>query len=140
MNSNGPVIIIEDDVDDQEIMTEIFKELDYKNPICFFSNGYEALEFLNRTDIIPFLIMSDINMPMLDGFALRDKVKMDAKLQVKCIPYLFFTTAASQQVVVDAYSRSVQGFFVKDNSMEDLKDTISTIMKYWKKCSSPNRF
>ncbi|MDB5196955.1 MAG: response regulator [Flaviaesturariibacter sp.] len=140
MNQDGPVIIIEDDIDDQEIMTAVFKELNYTNQIYFFSSGYDALEFLNRTDIIPFLIMSDINMPLIDGFALRDKVKMDAKLQVKCIPYLFFTTAASQQAVIDAYSRSVQGFFVKDNNMEGLRETLDIIMRYWKKCSSPNRF
>ena len=140
MNKNGPVVVIEDDLDDQEILTQVFKELDYSNPVCFFKDGQEALDYLNRTDVIPFVILSDINMPKLDGFALRDKIKMDAKLQVKCIPYLFFTTAASQQAVIDAYSRSVQGFFVKDNSMEELKDTIHVIMQYWRKCSSPNRF
>ncbi|RYY97368.1 MAG: response regulator [Chitinophagaceae bacterium] len=140
MNRNGPVIIIEDDIDDQEILSSVFTTLGYTNQIIFFNDGEAALGYLNRTDVIPFLILSDVNMPKLDGFALRDKVKMDAKLQVKCIPYLFFTTSASQQAVIDAYSKSVQGFFVKENTMEDLTDTIDTIMRYWKKCSSPNNF
>ncbi|RYZ20591.1 MAG: response regulator [Chitinophagaceae bacterium] len=140
MNKNGPVIIIEDDIDDQEILTEVFRQLNYPNPIHFFQNGLEALDFLNQTDVIPFLILSDVNMPKIDGFALREKVKMDAKLQVKCIPYLFFTTSASQKAVIDAYSMSVQGFFVKENRMSELKDTISVIMQYWQKCSSPNNF
>jgi DNA-binding NarL/FixJ family response regulator len=86
------------------------------------------------------LILSDINLPRLDGFALRNKVKMDAALQVKCIPYIFFSTATNQKAVVDAYSMSVQGFFVKENKYSDLKDTISTIMKYWQKCVAPNHF
>jgi DNA-binding NarL/FixJ family response regulator len=79
-------------------------------------------------------------MPKLDGFALRDKIKMDAKLQLKCIPYLFFTTASSQKSIIDAYSLSVQGFFVKQNSMEELGKTITVIMEYWKRCSSPKNF
>jgi hypothetical protein len=29
MNKNGPIIVIEDDMDDQELLVEIFKELDY---------------------------------------------------------------------------------------------------------------
>jgi len=140
MNRNGPVIVIEDDIDDQDILTDVFTKLGYDNEICFFGDGESALEHLNRTDVIPFLILSDVNMPKLDGFALRDKVKMDAKLQVKCIPYLFFTTSGSQQAVIDAYSKSVQGFFVKENSMEGLTETIDIIMRYWKKCSSPNNF
>ncbi|RYD99969.1 MAG: response regulator [Sphingobacteriales bacterium] len=140
MNRNGPVIVIEDDEDDQEILKSVFHDLGYANQIHFFQDGEAALDFLNRTDIIPFLILSDVNMPRLDGFALREKVKMDAKLQVKCIPYLFFTTSASQQSVIDAYSMSVQGFFVKENTMSELRDTIRVIMEYWMKCSSPNNF
>jgi DNA-binding NarL/FixJ family response regulator len=79
-------------------------------------------------------------MPNLDGFALRSKIKMDAALQIKCIPYLFFTTASSQKAVVDAYSLSVQGFFVKQHKMEELEKTISVIMDYWKRCVAPNNF
>lgn len=121
MNTGGPIIIIEDDQDDQDMLRQAFAQLNYSNEVCFFDNGQLALDYLNRTDIIPFLILSDINMPVLNGFALRDKIKMDAKLQVKCIPYLFFTTASNQAVIIDAYSKSVQGFFVKPNSISELE-------------------
>lgn len=140
MNRTGPVIIIEDDLDDEEILQSVFNKLNYPNKIIFFSDGQEALDYLNRTDIIPFLILSDINMPKLDGFALRDKVKTDAALQIKCIPYLFFSTALSQRMVIDAYSKSVQGFFVKESSMSELEKTIQIIMEYWMRCASPNNF
>lgn len=140
MNRNGPVIIIEDDDDDKEILEEVFQKLGYTNKLLFFLNGQKALDFLNTTDEIPFLILSDINMPVLDGFALRSKIKLDAKLQLKCIPYLFFSTASSQKAVIDAYSLSVQGFFIKQNTMDELEKTISVIMEYWKRCASPNNF
>jgi len=90
MNKDRPVIIIEDDVDDQELLTEVFEKLNYPNKLIFFKDGELALDFLNRGDITPFLILSDINMPKLDGFALRQKIKLDEKLQLRCIPYLFF--------------------------------------------------
>ena len=98
----GPIIVIDDDPDDREVLKEIFEKIDYPNVVRYFVDGETALEYLNRTDVIPFLILSDINMPVLDGFALRDKVKIDAKLQVKCIPYLFFKTASNQQLIIDA--------------------------------------
>jgi CheY-like chemotaxis protein len=140
MNCNGPVIVIEDDIDDKEVLEEVFQKLDYPNQLLFFQDGQSALDFLNSSDVTPFIILSDINMPKLDGFALRNKIKMDAALQIKCIPYLFFTTASSQRAVVDAYSLSVQGFFVKQNKMEELEKTISVIMEYWKRCVAPNNF
>ena len=140
MNRNGPVIIIEDDQDDQDILQEVFKNLPYTNELYFFSDGQKALDFLNDTDLVPFLILSDINMPKLDGFALRDKIKMDAKLQLKCIPYLFFSTAASQDAVITAYSLSVQGFFIKQTRIEEIEKTIIVIMEYWTRCAAPNNF
>ena len=140
VNKNGPIIIIEDDADDQDVLTEIFKKLDYSNKVLFFFDGQEALDFVSTSNDAPFLILSDINMPKLNGFALREKLKTDAKLSIKCIPYLFFSTASNQKSVIDAYSLSVQGFFVKPNSMSDLEKTIFSIMEYWRRCAAPNDF
>jgi CheY-like chemotaxis protein len=140
MNKNGPVIVIEDDLDDQDILREVFQKLAYTNEVIFFSDGELALDYLNRMDVLPFIIISDINMPKLDGFALRNKLKTDAALEIKCIPYLFFSTALSQKAVIDAYSMSVQGFFIKPNTMSELEKTIGAIMEYWKRCAAPNNF
>lgn len=140
LNKNGPVIVIEDDADDQDFLTEIFQKLNYPNKIRFFSDGHEALDYINTTDELPFLILSDINMPKLNGFALREKLRTDANLNAKCIPYLFFSTALNQKTVIEAYSQSVQGFFVKQNSMIELEKTIQAIMEYWRRCAAPNDF
>jgi len=140
MNKNGPVIIIEDDEDDQEILKEVFEKLGYPNELIFFFDGQTALDFLNKPTTLPFIILSDINMPKLTGLELRNKLKTDADLAVKCIPYLFFSTALNQKAVIDAYSMSVQGFFIKQNSMSELEKTITVIMEYWKRCAAPNNF
>jgi CheY-like chemotaxis protein len=141
MNKNGPIIIIEDDPEDQEILETVFKNLGYtNNELIFFEDGEKALAFLDQPKIIPFIILSDINMPKLNGFELRTKLRTDHDLAIKCIPYLFFSTALNQQAVIDAYSMSVQGFFVKENSIKDLEKSISVIMEYWKRCAAPNNF
>ena len=137
VNKNGPVIIIEDDEDDRDFLIEVFDKLNYQNEILFFADGEAAYEHIVNSREKPFLILSDINMPKLSGFALRDKLKMDAKLSNKCIPYLFFSTAANQKAVIDSYSKSVQGFFVKQASISELEKTISVIMEYWRRCAAP---
>ena len=140
MNKVGPIIVIEDDPDDQEILVEIFQRLGYVNKIIYFQDGNEALTFLNKSDVQPFLILSDINMPKLSGFELRNMVFTNEQLQTKCIPYLFFTTSASKKSVIDAYTLSVQGFFVKPTSMQALEDTIRKIIEYWNECIAPSQF
>ena len=57
---------------------------------------------------------------------------------MKSIPYLFFTTSAEQNHVIDAYSRSIQGFFVKPRSYDKIKTMIAKIVEYWMECESPN--
>jgi hypothetical protein len=57
---------------------------------------------------------------------------------MKSIPYLFFSTSAEQNHVIDAYSRSIQGFFVKPTNYDQLKSTITKIVEYWQECVSPN--
>ena len=140
MNKNGEIIIIEDDEDDQFLLEEVFNTLQYPNKRVYFPDGLAALEYLHATSNAPFLILSDINLPKLNGFELRNKLHTDAELKLKCIPYLFFSTAINQKVVIDAYSTSAQGFFVKQTSFEELLDTIKVIMEYWKKCAAPNNF
>lgn len=138
MNKNGPIIVIEDDADDQLLMNEIFKKLNYKNKIIYFSDGEHALAYLDSLEEKPFLILSDINMPKLDGFALRDKVQNNAGLHLKCIPYLFLTTGATTKIVVEAYSKSIQGFFVKPSDFDQLERTIRRIVEYWQDCLAPD--
>ena len=138
MNKSGPIIIIEDDSDDQENLADIFKELNYSNELIFFGDSLLALEYLTDTDIEPFLVMSDINMPKLNGMELREKIHNNEDLRMKSIPYLFFSTSAEQSHVIDAYSRSIQGFFVKPTRYEKLKEIIVKIVEYWRECESPN--
>ncbi len=138
MNKSGPIIVIEDDMDDQELMADVFTELGYKNEILFFGDGELALDHLVNNKVEPFIVFSDINMPKLNGMELREKIHNNEDLNLKCTPYLFFSTSNEQQHIIDAYSKSVQGFFVKPRTYADLKSTLKTIIEYWKTCVSPN--
>lgn len=132
--------MIEDDEEDQEILLEIFDRLPYKNKVVFFTNGNEVIEYINTPGNDPFLILSDINMPNIDGFELRKKVFSNKELQNKCVPYLFFTNGTHKKAVVDAYSMSVQGFFIKPSNLSALENTIRKIIDYWQECIAPNQF
>jgi CheY-like chemotaxis protein len=140
MDKKGPIIVIEDDMDDQEVLVEIFQKLGYINEIVYFSDGNKALEYLNKTDVHPFLILSDINMPKINGFELRNKIFTNEQLQSKCIPYLFFSTGANKKSVIAAYALSVQGFFLKPTSMHGLENTIKKIVEYWQECIAPSQY
>lgn len=140
MNKEGEIIIIEDDLDDQYLFEYVFESLNYANRRTYFDDGESALEYLQDPYVAPFIILSDINLPRLNGIELRKKLYNDEQLKLKCIPYLFFTSAINQKTVIDAYSMSAQGFFVKPNSAGELKETIKVIIDYWQSCAAPKNY
>ena len=137
MPKSGPIIIIEDDVDDQELLKDIFRELQISNILRFFDSCAHALNYLGTTIERPFLIISDINLPAMTGLELCKRIFENESLKMKSIPFVFLTTSSDQNVIVQAYQMFVQGFFVKPTSLQELKDTIRMIVDYWKVCCHP---
>jgi len=71
MDKAGPIVIIDDDPDDQELMKELLTELTGPQEIVIFDNSDAALEFLRKPEVKPFLILSDIKMPISGEFDWR---------------------------------------------------------------------
>lgn len=137
MPNSGTIIIIEDDADDQELLNDIFRELQISNFIRFFNSCVNAFDYLLTTIERPFLIISDINLPAMTGMELCRKITDNESLKVKSIPFIFLTTTGDQKVITEAYEMFVQGFFVKPTSIKELKEMIRVIVDYWKICRHP---
>jgi CheY-like chemotaxis protein len=134
----GAILIIEDDPDDQEIVTEVFKDIVVSNELKFFTTATAALDYLVDSDSQPFLIISDVNLPGMSGIELREKMNENEMLRKKSIPFVFLTTSQRRTTVVQAYEMMVQGFFVKPHSISELKNLLKLIVNYWEVCRHPN--
>lgn len=135
---NGPIIIIEDDTDDQEMVREALNDLKISNKLIFFNNSDKALYYLMDSEAPPFLILCDINMPLLNGLEFRRKIIEIDRMRKKTIPFIFLTTTSKPEAVEEAYNLMVQGFFQKPNSMKELKELLHAAINYWKICLHPN--
>lgn len=140
MTKDGPIIIVEDDPDDRDMLNQIFIQIGLRNEIVFFENGDLAFEYLNSINSRPFIIISDVNLPKMNGFELKKLIRTNELLSLKCIPFLFLTTGTNGNDVIDAYVMSAQGFFQKPNKISELEDLLRIIVQYWQKCIAPNQF
>jgi CheY-like chemotaxis protein len=138
MSKKGAILLVEDDTDDQEMMVDIIKGLGIKNHILCFANGKHALDYLTSATDIPFLILCDMNMPVMGGIELRKRITNSEALRSKSIPFIFLTTTASPQAVKEAYEMSVQGFFEKSTGLDEFKKLVKLIYSYWQQCKHPN--
>jgi CheY-like chemotaxis protein len=137
MPSSGPIIIIEDDYDDQELLREVFNEINLPNILHFFASPKEAFCYLLSTTERPFLIISDINMPILNGFELKEQINQNECLRRKNIPFIFLSTNSENGTIAKAYELLAQGYFVKPIKISDLKEMILIMVTYWKTSVRP---
>lgn len=140
MALNGPIMIVEDDVDDTSLLREILGDFCIANELISFSNGVEALDYLHSGALLPALIISDINMPLMNGIEFRRKMYEHDGLRRKNIPFIILTTTAEPVTVSIAYKLHVQGFFEKKNSYEELRNQLTQIIGYWQCCLQPSSF
>ena len=138
MAKTGPIIIVEDDLEDQEVIAEVLQMNGVKNEIKFFDNGMLALDFLLQTPDRPFLILCDINMPVMNGLELRHEINNSDYLTQKSIPFVFYTTHAEKHAVERAYAMSVQGFFQKPGTITEIQQLLDQIISYWSSSHHPN--
>ena len=141
MIPTGPIVLIEDDTDDALTMQEALKDLKIGNEFIYFPNTILALEYLKETDQQPFLIICDVNMPFQNGLDFKRDIDNHPELKKKCIPFIFYSTSANAEDVSKAFLQmSIQGFFKKASSYDQILSDITAIIEYWKKSKHPNCF
>lgn len=140
MAKYGPVLIVEDDIDDQEMYRSIIESFHVRNKIIFFENGEEILNFLMATTLQPFIIICDVNLPKMNGLELRRRIDADETLRRKSIPFVFISTTDKKEVVEEAYELTVQGFFIKGSTYSEIVTQLKLIFDYWKACRHPNQY
>lgn len=131
MNNDSIILVLEDDPHDVELLQSAFRAINLKRNVVFFRFGQELINYLVVNKRKPFLIMSDVNVPRLNGFETRNKIYDNPELDLKGVPYIFFSTSYSQAMQVKVMERPYFGFFVKPILYNDLISTVKKIIDYW---------
>ena len=134
METNKPILLVEDDQIDVLTIKRGFEKLDVKNPLVVFRHGVEAMDYLLYTDKdnLPTLILLDLNLPEMNGFEFLETIKSHPTM--KRIPVVVITTSNNEVDKVLCYNLNVSGYFVKPI---DYFTLLESIMKYWKYCEIP---
>lgn len=91
----------------------------------FAENGLDAIEKIGRNNIN--LIITDLNMPYMDGIELVKNLKADDDL--KKIPILMVTTESDEEEKKKAFEAGVSGYLTKPVTAEMVSQNIKRILK-----------
>jgi CheY-like chemotaxis protein len=133
-----PIIVIDDDDEDLEIILQAFSELNIENEIIVFNDGQNFLEYIRATETGTFFILCDINMSKISGIELKKIIYDDEDLRLKCVPFIFLSTSGGSNWIMKAYSYGVQGYFVKPDNLKKWNGMLQSIVTYWSESQHPN--
>jgi two-component system cell cycle response regulator DivK len=121
--SSWQVLVVDDEPDNLEVVAET---LEYRGAeVRTALNGVEAIAVLQ--DFTPNLIIADLSMPQMDGWALRTHIKNNPKLQN--IPLLALSAHAMIGDKERALTAGFDGYLTKPVDIRSLLDDIRTAVQ-----------
>jgi len=119
------VLIVDDSRSMRAVIKKTISMSGFKMDQCVEAgNGREALDVLAKAWVD--VIISDINMPEMNGLELLEELKKDSLL--KEIPTIVISTEGSEKRIQDAYDLGARGFIKKPFLPEEIKKVLYEVI------------
>lgn len=119
------ILIAEDDVDDGEIIEASFARHPSFLNVDIVKNGKELLDYL-KDNKIPDVILTDINMPILNGIEALAEIHEDASL--RNIPAFVYSTTINPSYEARCKELGTKGFLIKPFRLEEFYEIPNRIL------------
>jgi diguanylate cyclase (GGDEF)-like protein len=116
---NLNILYVEDDLDSRQQVTQLFDML--FNSITLADNGEEGLQLYNKGDID--LVITDINMPKMNGITMSEKIKEKNPTQ----KIIIVSAHDNGEYLLSAIRAGVDGFILKPVEIEQFQDSINKV-------------
>jgi CheY-like chemotaxis protein len=123
------IVLGEDDIDDQEILAEIFSTVDTTCNLQFFNNGKKVISHLESSkDNLPCLIVLDFNMPELNGADILKILSLDQRYHK--IPKIIWSTSDAPVYKAMCLELGACDYLVKPSKINALRDMVKHMLSY----------
>ena len=116
------ILVVDDDKTTRKILGIYLKAKGYA--VVYAENGLEAMEKLGTENIN--LVMTDLNMPYMDGHELTRTIRSDQNL--KHIPILMVTTEADEEEKAKAIEAGADGYLAKPIEKHRLLEKVEVLL------------
>lgn len=127
----GKIVLVDDERIEKELLVMALENLGIHVELNYFHDAFEALEYLRSTNDTIFIIISDMNMPKMNGLDFKKAIDSDPNLRVKAVPFVFSSTAATSHQLEEAYDYRLQGYFLKPHDINAIAKQLELIINYW---------
>jgi two-component system chemotaxis response regulator CheY len=115
------VLIVDDSAAIRKILRRVLQQAEIPlGEVYEAGDGAEAIEKLKSVKVN--LVLSDINMPNMDGLQLLSQMKLHDEM--KGLPVIMITTEGSQAKVMEAVQLGARGYVRKPFTAEQIKEKL----------------
>ena len=118
-------LVVDDFSTMRRIVTGLLKELEFTK-MAEAEDGSAALKILEAGAAPITFVLTDWNMPVIDGLALLKKIRATPSLSH--LPVLMITAEAKKENIVEAAQAGADGYIVKPFNAATLKEKIEKIL------------
>ena len=124
------IFLAEDDIDDQEFLTDALRSIDPKINLISFSSG---LKFINRLletkdEHLPCLIVLDYNIPEINGAEILNQLRNDNRFIN--IPKVVWSTSDSQLFRENCLACGAKAYLVKPSSISGITAIAKEMLRF----------
>lgn len=127
------ILLVDDDKIEKLKFNKACKELNLNCTVLEAEDGEEALKFLNDDKFSFDLIITDLNMPRMDGFEFLSALKKNVKF--KYIPVVIMSTSESKIDLERCYELGISGYFSKPLKYAEYLEKVTLLLNYWEKAN-----
>ena len=119
----------EDDIDDQEILEEIFSSINPSLQLQFVNNGKLLVSYFDtlKTPQLPCLIVLDYNMPGLNGAEIL--TALNSNPLISKIPKIIWSTSNAPAYKAKCLELGASDYLLKPSTISGLKETITRMLE-----------
>ncbi len=121
------ILVVEDDEDDADFLQEALQEYGVNFTINVLVQGDQALPYLEQSDLLPDVIILDLNLPRMHGTEILHLIKKSPRFQH--IPVVILTTSSAVEERNLCTHAGAHSFLTKPVSMQGFQDITSTIVQ-----------
>ncbi|HAZ46214.1 MAG TPA: response regulator [Cyanobacteria bacterium UBA11369] len=134
LNGNGEkiaVLLIEDDPGDADLIAIVFQRQRETIQLKIVHDGEEAIAYLRQKahEVLPHLILLDLNLPGKSGREVLQAIKSDE--QLKQIPVVILTGLKAPEEVLTSYKLGANAYLTKPGGLAEFTNVIQSIDNFW---------
>jgi two-component system, response regulator len=135
--STHPILLVEDNADDEELTLRALKKNNIHNEVVVARDGEQALDYLFGTGayagrdltMMPQLILLDLKLPKIDGLQVLQRLRADRRTSL--LPVVILTSSKEQQDLMRGYSLGANSYVRKPVDFGQFIDAVKQLGLYW---------